>query len=181
LKWFQQDWALQDLQDFFQISHSMVIKLLRDKYKLMEKNHLDVFLPAILEQMEHFHLTGYSLDSRGKEEIEFETVLQINESQFFLSMTGETSITPDIDSYSKGTKELILDTSNLEIVLRMMARLGGPTLLDKMDDSSSTRLHHRRDPYPSFRYDRRIIRLVIARYWADGIIERWIKYKSLMN
>lgn len=186
LKWFQQNWTLHDLQQFFQVPQSVVHQLLRDKYKLVKDNHLDLFLPSIMEQMEQFQLTRYPLDARGKEEMDFEKELQIHSSLFFLSVTSESL--PSEEKKVDPCSHMKMVETTIDIFIQMMGRLGNPILLEKQSEESSS---HVVDPnkknflqqnqYPCFRYDRRIIRLVVARYWADGIIERWIKFKCFKN
>lgn len=183
-EWFQQYWTIEELETFFQISHFQVLQLLRDQYKLVEKNYLDIFLPSILQQMENFHLTRYPLDSRGKEEIEFEQVLETTSSYFFLPV-ATCSMIPQQDKEQDGNSSIIassmvlqtkmIETTTILVFIKMMLRLERPILLEKGHDSIYIQ---RMDPYPSFRYDRRMIRLIIVRHWADGIIERWKKHNS---
>ncbi|KAL3756365.1 hypothetical protein ACHAWU_009107 [Discostella pseudostelligera] len=50
--------------------------------------------------------------------------------------------------------------------------------LDNSDEKKDVVRNNRKNPVPSFRSDRRVIRLLIARYWADRLIE---KYDEVQN
>jgi len=122
----------------------------------------------------HFKDTKYPTDARGESEIAFEGVLHYDRRGGF-TLKGFLN------------KDRTLNEEVLDIWMKRMESLGGPKLLER-GPSTSHRSHEDDDddgndtggvddvqerdpedtkPGPSFRVDRRVIRLIIARYWAD--------------
>ena len=122
-------------------------------------------LCAVTEQVANFPLTGYPTDGRGSAEVGFEEILTFDRRGGFTLK--------NIDSDE--TKQLWLDRQKA---------LGGPKLLERnakkvtneSDDESGEEEEEATTPSespatPSFRSDRRILRLLIARHFAD-VLER---------
>ena len=59
--------------------------------------------------------------------------------------------------------------------IRVDTNLNTPPRMDRpFDESNRNKIEHWDEPnIPSFRSDRRVIRLFIARYWADRLIEKY--------
>ena len=86
-------------------------------------------------------------------------------------------------------QEMLQIKTVLNMFLQRMVNLAGPTLLNRApktshqnddnegsdsDKDGSDGAEEEDEPnIPSFRSDRRVIRLFIARYWADRLIEKY--------
>ena len=130
-------------------------------------------LCAVTEQVAHFNLTCYPPDGRGRAELGFEDILA------FHKRGGFTLIDDSVETRRKW-------------LLRHRA-LGGPKLLEKQDDSNdenddsdeeeecggggggATDTNPPPPSIPSFRSDRRIMRLLIARCFADDLQSAYLK------
>lgn len=129
---------------------------------------------AVVEQVAGFKLTEYPPDARGSMELDFEQKLLIYDRRGGFTMP--------IVSEDDG----VLQEELLQIWLRRMKALGGPKLLERGQSSSATKSSgetndddddegdpdgptpvESKSATPSFASDRRIIRLVIARIFAD--------------
>lgn len=170
--WCREDVGTDKLAKIFQLPRSEIAEIIKTKYGI--HFGFSTVLNAVTEQVAHFKKTKYETDGRCPEEIAFEKTL------VFSRMTGftlpiKTSSPPD---------------DPLTIFLNFMVTLGGPKLLTRGPSKSANENDETGaddpadDPYddspvgktgPSFRADRRIIRLLIGRYWADQIIS---KFKS---
>jgi len=167
----------KQLRQIFQLPRSELGEVLNTKYKICSA-YAFVFC-TVVEQVANFHLTKYGVDARDGPEQMFEEQLRFEKvgpgfCLVIASSDGE------------------VNTEVLDKFLRRMVSLAGPTLLaraaktshddddgsdndgteedgDKVDDGSNV---------PSFRSDRRVVRLVIARYWADRLIEKYNEVQS---
>ena len=119
-----------------------------------------------MEQVAAFNLTEYPPDGRGSMELDFEQKLLIYDRRggFTLPMVSE---------------EGILQEDLLEIWLRRMKALGGSVLLER---GQSTKGEEGDPDGPtsasaraSFASDRRVIRLIIARIFADLLQEKFLE------
>jgi hypothetical protein len=120
----------------------------------------------------NFQLTNYETDAVTEEEADFEDMLYFNPADGFMLVMQE-DIKVDV----------------VEAFLQYMIKLGGPKLLftrasshpDPSNDSNSKIPTEDGDgdaaetysEGPSFRSDRRIVRLLIGRYFADRIIDQY--------
>ena len=171
-----------ELRQIFQLPRSELIEILNSKYKIC--GAYGVVFCTVSEQVVNSKVTGYGIDARhspgddNSEEI-FEKELKYKKvgPGFCLDIT-----TQDDD----GTD--IVNQEVLNIFLQRMVSLAGPTLLNRApktsheeDDKGSDSdkdggdgAEEEDEPnIPSFRSDRRVIRLFIARYWADRLIEKY--------
>mmetsp|Transcript_12295 Transcript_12295/g.29569 ORF Transcript_12295/g.29569 Transcript_12295/m.29569 type:complete len:315 (+) Transcript_12295:111-1055(+) len=125
-------------------------------------------LCAVTEQVAHFNLTCYPSDGRGEAELGFEDILA------FHKRGGFTLIDDSVETRRKW-------------LLRHQT-LGGPKLLENQNDDNSdeeegddnatgTGTGTDAPPLsiPSFRSDRRIMRLLIARCFADALQSAYLK------
>lgn len=122
---------------------------------------------AVVEQIAGFKYTEYSADCRADPsvELDFETKLLTYDRRggFTLPLVNEQGV---------------LQEDLLQIWLRRMETLGGPKLLERGPSTSS----EGGDPdgptsvaaKPSFASDRRVIRLIIARIFADMLQEKYL-------
>lgn len=175
--WEEQDedlfreWSISSaarLQKLSQVSRSEIMELLREKYNI--HSAYGVVLCQVVEQIVNFQKTGYPLDSNGEVEAGFENILSYNRrGGFFLPIVGE-----DGDP----------DQKNLERWFDRMKTLGGPSLLERAksthtdDGSEEGEIEDNRKVSawaPGFRSDRRLVRLVIARWFADLWQQNFLK------
>lgn len=188
-----------ELNELFQLQRSGLTGILNSKYKITSAYAI-VFC-AVVEQLSNFQHTGYGVDAPppstnsdfDNEEELFETVLNYDgRVQGFNLGIAENIIQEDSEEEWKVDEEI------LGIFLKRMISLAGPTLLaraasvanenqddDNDNDSSDDDGAEKDDGQsssdsttnkPSFRSDRRVARLMIARCWADRLIE---KYRSM--
>jgi hypothetical protein len=153
----------QLLKNVFQLPRAEVVTKLNHHYGI--HSAFGIVLRAVTEQVARFPETLYPIDARGQAEADLERILTYDRRGGFTI--------PILD------KEGTLQLDVLEIWLRRVESLGGPKLLERAprkeddgetddadpDDSSSAK--------PSFRSDRRVVRLLIARYWADALIDKY--------
>ena len=161
--WFQ-ELAKQKLGRFFQLARTEVIERLQQQ-KFHMHAAFGTVLCAVTEQVAHFKITDYPIDGRGAAEINFEEILVFDRRGGFT-----------LKDASKETREKWL--------LRHKT-LGGPKLLernakkiadcDSDDEEKEDENRGINGDVPSFRSDRRIIRLLIARAFAETIQEAFLK------
>lgn len=172
-----------ELRDMFQLQRPGLTEILKSKYNITSVYAI-VFC-AVVEQLSNFQHTGYGVDAPPLDENDeelFETVLKYDSRiQGFYLNVAENIIIEDSE------EEWKVDEKTLGIFLKRMISLAGPTLLaraanvanddDKNDDGAEQDSDSTSNK-PSFRSDRRVARLMIARCWADRLIE---KYRSLQG
>jgi hypothetical protein len=194
-----------ELHQLFQLQRTDLTEVLKSKYKITSAYAI-VFC-AVVEQLSNFHHTGYGVDAPppgcngggGVDDDEelFETVLNYNSwgVQGFNLDVATNILLEDSEEEWKVNEE------TLDIFLKRMVSLAGPTLLaraakvvtddddddntnDNSSDDDGTEMDNGQksetssNNKPSFRSDRRVARLMIARYWADRLIE---KYRSMQE
>lgn len=175
LNWCKNELGWQALRRIFQMPRSEITDILSSRYGVCPA--YGTVMCAVVEQVANFGLTKYEIDARGKEEIEFEKMLRFSKRGGFMFC-----ITDDDD---ENNDEILLN------FIKMIKSLKGPKLLqrglststknvkgDENDDAEGDGdgVYSFDGCGPSFRSDRRIARLVIAKYWADQIIA---KYETL--
>jgi hypothetical protein len=166
--WFQ-EMSRQRLCRFFQLARTEVVERLQHQ-KFHMHAAFGTVLCAVTEQVAHFKVTNYPFDGRGTDEINFEKILVFDRRGGFT-----------LRDASDETREKWL--------LRHKS-LGGPKLLERNAKKSADYDSDNEDDdgeekeegnngvnsdVPSFRSDRRIIRLLIARCFADTLQEAFLK------
>lgn len=159
----------EQLAGIFQITKEQVKEIIRKKYKI-SPSYCSI-ISAVLEQVANYDMTNYEMDSRCPEEELFESILRYNEkNQFVIKIVKRN----DENDFQSQIDDIVLD----KFVTAVCKWLIGPKLLQKgpslegnIDIKRACKKHGLR-----FRGDRRLVRLVIARYWTDCIIE---KYKEM--
>lgn len=149
-----------------------------------------IVLCAVVEQVANFAVTGFPPDGRSDVELAFEDALKFDRRGGFVLPVAERDAE---------TRKYIWDEEILDVFADLMQSLGGPKLLHRApkksvsmssdgdggsdddgeggddeggaDDAEGETLPGQTGP--SFRSDRRIVRLLIARYWADQIIGKY--------
>lgn len=173
---FCKDVGVKKLKQVFQMPRSEVTDILSNKYTIC--GAFGTIMCAIVEQVANFKLTKYPHDGRGLEEIAFEKVLQYDRFGGFVL---------DVGNNDEDMNEDVILT-----FLKMMKSLAGPKLLQRgpstskkndddddeddeggADDALATSSTGKDGP--CFRSDRRIARLIIARYWADNLMNLYKK------
>lgn len=157
------------VQRLMQLPRSEILEVVRQNYGI--HSAYGVVLCAVLEQVAQFELTAYPTDARGDAvEVQFEEELQ------FGRMGGFTLKLVDAASGE-------LNDNVLMVWFERMKSLGGPKLLDRGPSKGSENDDGDADEPvaaaivtagPSFLSDRRILRLLIARYWSDALMKRFL-------
>jgi hypothetical protein len=169
--WFY-DLPKQKLCRYFQLPRTEVMdRLQQQKFHLHAS--FGTVLCAVTEQVAHFEITNYPPDGRGDAEVGFEEILAFDRR-------GGFTLKDDTDETKR--KWLVRHKS-----------LGGPILLERsakisantVDDGDSDNgdgdaddpetLAEKSSAVPSFRSDRRIVRLLIARCFAGTLQEAFLK------
>jgi len=157
------------LHKLFQLPRQEVLDRLENQNFKLHKSFGTV-LCAVLEQVANFKITGYGTDGRGNAEIGFEECLKFDRrGGFTLS---------NVDSEESKSKWLLRHST-----------LGGPKLLErnmKCDDGEEEDDNDDHDKkntsdIPSFRSDRRLCRLLIARHFADVLQSAYLKEQKAVD
>ena len=164
------------LKKLLQMPRSGVTERLKSQYNI--HSAYAIVLCTVVEQVSRFKDTNYPTDARGDTETAFENALLFDRRcGFTLSISNEDGS---------------LNEHVLNVWLERTKSLGGPKLLDRGPSSSKQEDDddeegggaddgQERDPEdtkpgPSFRADRRIVRLLIARYWADMLMKKYLAH-----
>lgn len=177
LKFCMEDLKPQALKKIFQMARVQVTDILSNRYKVCAA--YGTLMCSVVDQVANFKMTKYTTDGRGIEEVEFEKNLKFNRfGGFTLDVT--TGVEDDVQ----------VNEQVLEVFLNMFKSLGDKILLqrgpsavitattaaandDEEGDADETTKDTTGVKGPSFRSDRRIVRLVIAKYWADELISKY--------
>jgi hypothetical protein len=169
LKQFCLELGPERLKEIFQMTKEQVKDITSNKYKI-SPSYCSI-ISAVLEQVANYHMTNYEMDSRCKEEELFERILCYDKTNQFmlhiLKVNNDNEYHPQID-------EIVLDKFMSVISMwltgpKLLRK--GPSLESNVDIKRACKKHGLR-----FRSDRRLVRLIIARYWTDCIMDQ---YKEL--
>jgi hypothetical protein len=170
------------LQRLFQLPRSEIVERLKvQKYQIHAA--FGSVLCAVTEQVAHFEVTQYPPDGRGEAELGFEGCLTFDRRSGFTLKHLEAQETKDawllrhqtlggpklLERNAKKPKVRIEDTDGTSSDEDERAEKG-----DNVDVVVST-THHSLSVVPSFRSDRRILRLIIARHFADVLQRAFLK------
>ncbi|CAB9502325.1 expressed unknown protein [Seminavis robusta] len=187
-EWCRSGVYVMTLKKIFQMPRAEVTERVKNDYGI--HSAFAVVLCTVVEQVANFPATQLPTDARGESETNFEQSLVFDRRGGFTLKLKQ--------------KDGSLNADVLQIWLDRMKSLGGPKLLERAPpkkkvvvDSSDEEeedddgdvdaggLKQQDDPDedepasgPSFRSDRRIIRLLIARYWADQMMKKFLEAKQ---
>ncbi|GAX16595.1 hypothetical protein FisN_7Lh327 [Fistulifera solaris] len=155
----------------FQLARNEIMDEVRQKYNI--HSAFGVVLCAVVEQVAFFDMTGYPDDGRGSDEIDFEKSLA------FMRQGGFT--------IQNIVSDGIISKEVLQIWLNRMKSLGGPKLLQRFSKTSKESQDDNHDQgevdeggkvlgkaSAGFASDRRVIRLIIVRFWADSLQKKFL-------
>jgi hypothetical protein len=172
-EWFR-NLPVSRLRRIFQLPRSEIVERLKtQKYHMHAA--FGTVLCAVAEQVANFPITGYSTDGRGSAEVGFEDILTFDRRGGFT------------------LKNFDSDETKSSWLVRQQT-LGGPKLLERnakkavnagtdgnnsgSDDEDDPPAKAGNSPAPSFRSDRRIVRLLIARHFADVLERVYLKHQE---
>jgi len=188
----------KSLRRIFQLPRQEILELLRAKYDI--HSAYGVVMTAAVEQVAFFGMTSYEPDGRGVAELAFETMLAFDRRRggFAIRLLKDN----EEEKEDGEERPADIDERAVDAWLKRMESLAGPKLLergpskakqsddddseDSDDEDSSARTPtppplgsaskspHVEAAGPSFQSDRRMVRLLIARYWADLLQERYL-------
>lgn len=163
------------LKKNLQMPRSEVTERLRSKYGI--HSAFGIVLCAVVDQVAHFKDTKYPTDARGQSEVDFEKWLVYDRRGGFTIRVCD--------------KQGNLKEEIFQIWLKRMQSLGGPKLLERAAKKDTTPAEEEDGgadevamdgddggPDPSFRSDRRIVRLMVARYFADQLIKKFETHRA---
>lgn len=160
--WSKDQETVGKYKRWFQLPRSEIMELMRQKYKI--HSAYGVVLCAVMEQVAGFELTKYPPDGRGDVELNFEGILKYDRrGGFTLVLTNDD----------------VLLERNLDSWLARMESLGQAKLLERGkspadSDEGDTDIASPQTARTSFQSDRRIVRLLIARFFADIHQEKFL-------
>jgi hypothetical protein len=187
---------------WLQLPRSEVMEFLREEYKVHAA--FAVVLCTVLEQVAAFNLTQYPPDGRGAVELNFERILYYDRrGGFTLNLLLSSEDDDKININEKSPPLRKWNEENLNIWLEQMKSLGGPKLLERGRPSTTTTSSlscratddndddvgndedagagdaddapaQQQQSKSSFQSDRRILRLLIARYWANIFQQKYL-------
>lgn len=169
------DWCRANaniVQRLLQLPRSEIMEVVQQKYGI--HSAFGVVLCTVIEQVANYELTKYKMDARGEDgETGFEQHLQFGRrGGFTLRILDEEG----------NLKEEVL-----QIWMKRMQSLGGPKLLGRGKKTGDCEEEENEEDgdadaaepdapaaASSFSSDRRIVRLLIARYWGDALMKRYL-------
>mmetsp|Transcript_7132 Transcript_7132/g.10221 ORF Transcript_7132/g.10221 Transcript_7132/m.10221 type:complete len:321 (-) Transcript_7132:43-1005(-) len=182
--WMRKEIGTNGLQRIFQMPRMEVPdNIIKDTYNIHSAYR--IVLIAITEQVANFEKTGYTVDAKGsEEELAFERALQYDRRAGFILNLAPTD--DDEKEYTTNDRETFIVNMFANVMDKW---LGGIKLLQRGPSISKSKKNNQNDQDkenddddssyarstsgPSFRGDRRLCRLLIARYWADQIMWKW--------
>lgn len=183
IKWCIHEVGAKALRRIFQMPRSEVTGILSSKYVVCPA--YGTVMCAVVEQVANFGATKYDTDARSESEAAFEkTMVFSRRGGFMLKIAKKSEDDPG---------EFEVDETTLRMFVDVIKSLGGPKLLHRGPSTSKNKKDEKDKKdnkeekedipagieeeenvaQPSFRSDRRIARLVIARYWADQLISKY--------
>mmetsp|Transcript_4563 Transcript_4563/g.9308 ORF Transcript_4563/g.9308 Transcript_4563/m.9308 type:complete len:347 (+) Transcript_4563:321-1361(+) len=195
----------QQLRQIFQLPRSEITDILNNRYKICSS--YAILVCSVVEQVANFRITGYGIDARsgGKDDNDDDDAEILFENMLKFEKVGTGFC---IDITRKEREEWEVNEDVLMVFLKRLVSLAGPTLLARApkvvpthdansddevegdvnvgtkktakppDDADDDDDDGAGGAVPSFRSDRRVVRLLIARYWADRLIEKYKEYHS---
>ena len=164
LKQFCIDLGPERLKGIFQMTKEQVKEIMSQKYKISPPYCM--IISAVLEQLANYNMTHYEMDCKCPEEELFESILHYDKSkQFMLRIVKHNHI----DEVYSEIDDRVLD----KFVTVVSKWLSGPKLLRKgssLGNDDDLKRAYKKNGL-RFRGDRRLVRLIIARHWADCILE----------
>jgi hypothetical protein len=164
------------LMRLVQLGRKEILQHVQSKYNI--HSAYGVVLDCVIDQVACFEVTKYPPDSRGIIEAEFEKVLTFDRRGGFTLPLRQKK---DPESFNEEV---------LQTWFSQMQALGGPKLLERGPSTRTEEANENDDEEgdvdgpaaaagsggasSSFQSDRRLIRLLIARYWADVFQKRYI-------
>lgn len=175
----------RELYQLFRVSRDELVDILKTKYKIC--SFYTVVFCTVAEQMENFDVTGCGEDApsfsnnddsrdteeRDDSELGFERDLKFDNAGrgFCIDVVNNMAQSDDGND-----DQCTVNDPVLLRFLRRMVSLAGPTLLARACFAACSR-----GSSHSFRSDRRVIRLMIARLWADRLMDIYTKYKQKLS
>lgn len=160
------EWCLthpNTLKKILQMPRSEVTDKIKTQYGI--HSAFGIVICTVTEQVANYALTGYPTDGVGEIETAFEESLVFDRrGGFTMKLFG---------------KDASIDEGLLRILLNRIQSLGGPKLLErgvsKSGEGEADDGIQEEQKGPSFRSDRRMVRLLVARHWAEALRDKYLK------
>lgn len=163
-----------ELHHLFQLTRDDLEEVLKTKYKIC--SFFTIVFSAVAEQLEKFELTGYGVDAPScSDECNNSELCFEQDFKFDKNGRGFCIDIADVCKNTSGDTQFKINDAVLLRFLQRMASLSGPNLLSCASSSEPSR------SAPCFRSDRRLMRLIVARLWADRIIEKYTEFTKCNN
>lgn len=162
------DMTIEELYNLFALSRDELLGVLKSRYNIC--SFYTAVFSTVAQQLENFEVTGIGLDAPehndNNAEVGFERELKFD-------VTGRGFCLNVVNKSDDSINESVL-----RIFLERVISLADPIVLfcSESDERKSSAI--RCTEGPSFRSDRRVIRLIIARCWADKLMERYTAFNN---
>jgi len=196
-KWCIETLGPVKLQRLFQMPRAEVVEQLNNRYGI--HSAFATVLSSVVEQVSNFQVTKLEPDGRGDVELGFEEALGYDRRGGFVlrDLVGKRCVERE-----EGMKAMtmVVNEEVLDVFVRVFVDLGGPKLLHRNPPSAAAAATQEGGEdqeeeeeggaddgddqavkEASFRSDRRIVRLMIARYWADQLISKYDAMNDTKN
>ena len=185
LNWCWKPETICNYRRWFQLSRTEIMELIHQRYNI--HSAFGVVLCTVVEQIAGFHLTGYPLDGRGTYEKEFERMLTYDRRGGFtmpiFPLAADSSDASNVDkvllkAWLDHMEHSVGSPGKQLLVRKEEPNMDGTTCTNETTTNNSVK-DDEGDPdesgqqpskaQTSFASDRRIVRLLIARIWAEQL------------
>lgn len=166
------------LLKLLQLPKSEIIEHIHHKYGIQKHSPYGIVFSTVVKQVTNFKVTKYPTEGRSLEEIEFESILNFDRRGGFtlpITSDGETISNEFLTIFIKRMKSLGYK--------KLLSR--GPRTSKEEDDDGGYEEEEvtgegdvEESKGASFRSDRRMVRLLIARLWTDQLMSRYKSYQE---
>lgn len=177
-EWCWQPSTYQNYRRWFQLSRTEIMETIQQKYNI--HSAFGVVLCAVVEQVAGFPLTAYPPDGRGDAELDFETQLLTFDRRggFTMKLVEDDGVTLNRDKLTMWIQQLRNIGSPGKQLLQRKASPSSSSSNKEDDDEGDADGPITSRAKTSFASDRRIIRLLIARKWADLLFAKFKEYQQ---
>ncbi|KAL7561195.1 hypothetical protein ACA910_004121 [Epithemia clementina (nom. ined.)] len=200
LDWCWNPSTTRNYRRWFQLSRSEIMETIQQRYNI--HSAFGVVLCAVIEQVANFPLTEYPLDGRGSIETDFEKLLIYDRRGGFtlpLFLSDDNDNEADVGTVNERALKVWLNqmehsvgSSGQQLLVRGTGSsnppVAGRQANNSNDDNDESNENEDGDPdisirktpqaQTSFASDRRIVRLVIARIWAELLESKFLEQNS---
>eukprot|EP00591_Stephanopyxis_turris_P004187 CAMPEP_0195514940 /NCGR_PEP_ID=MMETSP0794_2-20130614/6173_1 /TAXON_ID=515487 /ORGANISM="Stephanopyxis turris, Strain CCMP 815" /LENGTH=281 /DNA_ID=CAMNT_0040643299 /DNA_START=158 /DNA_END=1003 /DNA_ORIENTATION=- len=166
-RWCIDTLGAKGLRRLFQMPRKEISPILGSGYNI--HSAYAIVLCAVAEQVANFKVTKFGIDARGVAEIAFEELLAYDRRGGFILPINEGNMELCATTFM----DMMVSLSGPKLLARAPKVVDGPDHEEGDADGPDNGREQLGEKGPSFRSDRRMVRLLIARYWANRIIDKY--------